>query len=70
MMNQHYFMAVPGNRSLRKLLDASRNSFHEDCETQPSGGTRNAKTSAEPHASKTTKFMDKYKEIGKKTLNE
>ena len=57
-------MAGPGNRNLRELLDASRNSLHEeDCEIQLLGGTTNVKTVTKQHTSKTTKLMGKYKEI-------
>jgi hypothetical protein len=64
-------MAGPGNRNLRDLLDASRNSLHEeDCEIQFLGGTSHVKTITKQHMSKTTKFMDKYKDIGKNTSRE
>ena len=62
-------MAGPGYRNLRELLDASRNSLsEEDCELQLLGGTTNVKNVTKQHKYKTTKFMDKYKEIGKNTL--
>jgi hypothetical protein len=69
LINQHYFMEGPGNRNLRELLEASRNSLHEeDCEIQLLGGTNNVKIITKQHTTKITKFMDKYKEIGKNAL--
>jgi len=44
--------------------------YEEDREIQFLGGTSNIKSITKQHTSKTTKFMDKYKETGKNKLRE
>jgi hypothetical protein len=45
-------MDGPGNRNLREVLDASRNSLHEDCEIQLLGDTSNVKNITKQHSPK------------------